>query len=109
MRIEAGRDFCAVHTIKIHSCIAANEHRIVGVVDNCAFNLCIDIACESNAAQKFSVRLFEEGVFALPIVYPMVARGKARIRVMMNAALRKDDLNGAITAFEKVGKELNII
>ena len=64
---------------------------------------------ESNAAQKFSVRLFEEGVFALPIVYPMVARGKARIRVMMNAALRKDDLNGAITAFEKVGKELNII
>jgi glycine C-acetyltransferase len=64
---------------------------------------------ESEAAQKFSVRLFEEGVFALPIVYPMVARGTARIRVMMNAALTKDDLNGAITAFEKVGKELNII
>jgi len=64
---------------------------------------------ESDAAQKFSVRLFEEGVFALPIVYPMVARGTARIRVMMNAALTKDDLNGAITAFDKVGKELNII
>ena len=64
---------------------------------------------ESEAAQKFSVRLFEEGVFALPIVYPMVAQGTARIRVMMNAALTKDDLNGAITAFEKVGKELNII
>ncbi|MFW9934136.1 MAG: aminotransferase class I/II-fold pyridoxal phosphate-dependent enzyme [Candidatus Thorarchaeota archaeon] len=64
---------------------------------------------ESDAAQKFSVRLFEEGVFALPIVYPMVARGKARIRVIMNSALSKDDLNGAITAFEKVGKELNII
>ena len=64
---------------------------------------------ESDDAQKFSVRLFEEGVFALPIVYPMVARGTARIRVMMNAALSKDDLNGAIIAFEKVGKELNII
>lgn len=64
---------------------------------------------ESDAAQKFSVRLFEEGVFALPIVFPMVARGKARIRVIMNSALSKDDLNGAITAFEKVGKELNII
>jgi glycine C-acetyltransferase len=64
---------------------------------------------ESDDAQKFSVRLFEEGVFALPIVYPMVARGTARIRVMMNAALTKEDLNGAITAFEKVGKELNII
>jgi glycine C-acetyltransferase len=64
---------------------------------------------ESDDAQKFSVRLFEEGVFALPIVYPMVARGTARIRVIMNSALSKDDLNGAITAFEKVGKELNII
>ncbi|MFX1317794.1 MAG: aminotransferase class I/II-fold pyridoxal phosphate-dependent enzyme [Promethearchaeota archaeon] len=64
---------------------------------------------ESDDAQKFSVRLFEEGVFALPIVYPMVARGQARIRVIMNSALTKDDLNGAITAFEKVGKELNII
>ncbi len=64
---------------------------------------------ESDAAQKFSIRLYEEGVFALPIVFPMVARDKARIRVMMNAALTKEDLNGAITAFEKVGKELNII
>ncbi len=64
---------------------------------------------ESDDAQKFSVRLFEEGVFALPIVYPMVARGQARIRVIMNSALTMEDLNSAITAFEKVGKELNII
>jgi glycine C-acetyltransferase len=67
------------------------------------------IVGESEVAQKMSVRLFEEGVFALPIVYPMVARDKARIRVIMNAALRKDDLNEAITAFEKVGKELNVV
>jgi len=64
---------------------------------------------ESDDAQKFSVRLFEEGVFALPIVFPMVARGQARIRVIMNSALTMEDLNSAITAFEKVGKELNII
>ncbi len=64
---------------------------------------------ESDNAQKFSQRLFEEGVFALPIVYPMVARGTARIRTMMNAALKMEDLNDAITAFDKVGKELNVI
>jgi len=64
---------------------------------------------ESDKAQKFSQRLFEEGVFALPIVYPMVARGTARIRTIMNAALKMEDLNDAITAFDKVGKELNVI
>jgi glycine C-acetyltransferase len=64
---------------------------------------------ESDKAQKFSVRLYEEGVFALPIVYPMVARGTARIRTIMNAALRMEDLNEAITAFDKVGKQLNVI
>jgi len=67
------------------------------------------IVGESSIAKKLSVRLFEEGVFALPIVYPMVARDKARIRTMMNAALRRDDLDFAVSAFEKIGKELRII
>jgi glycine C-acetyltransferase len=64
---------------------------------------------KSDKAQKFSQRLFEEGVFALPIVYPMVARDAARIRTIMNAALKMEDLNDAITAFDKVGRELNVI
>lgn len=67
------------------------------------------IVGESSIAKKLSVRLFEEGVFALPIVYPMVARDKARIRTIMNAALTRDDLDFAITAFTKIGKELHII
>jgi glycine C-acetyltransferase len=64
---------------------------------------------ESSVAKKLSTRLFEEGLFALPIVYPMVARDKARIRTIMNAALTKQDLDFAIGAFEKIGKELHII
>jgi len=60
-------------------------------------------------AKKLSARLFEEGVFALPIVYPMVATGKARIRTIMNAALTTEDLDFAINAFAKIGKELQII
>jgi glycine C-acetyltransferase len=67
------------------------------------------IVGESGVAKKLSARLFEEGVFALPIVFPMVARDKARIRTIMNAALTRKDLDFAIGAFEKIGKELDII
>jgi glycine C-acetyltransferase len=64
---------------------------------------------DSGKAKKLSARLFEIGVFALPIVYPMVAQGKARIRTIMNAALTREDLDFAIGAFEKAGKELGIL
>jgi len=64
---------------------------------------------DSGRAKQLSARLYEIGVLALPIVYPMVAQGKARIRTIMNAALSKGDLDFAIGAFEKAGKELGII
>ena len=48
-------------------------------------------------------------VFALPIVFPMVAPDKARIRVMMSAGLEKEDLDHALSAFEKGGKSAGII
>ncbi|MEM3011052.1 MAG: glycine C-acetyltransferase [Candidatus Bathyarchaeia archaeon] len=67
------------------------------------------IVGESGLAKKFSARLFEEKIFALPIVYPMVARDKARIRTIMNAALTKEDLDFAINVFEKIGRELGVI
>jgi glycine C-acetyltransferase len=67
------------------------------------------IVGESSLARKMSERLFEEGIFALPIVFPMVARDKARIRTIMNATLTIEDLNFAISKFEKVGNELGII
>jgi glycine C-acetyltransferase len=67
------------------------------------------IVGESGKAKKLSSLLFDLGVFALPIVYPMVAQGKARIRTIMNAALTKEDLDFAIESFEKAGKELEII
>jgi len=67
------------------------------------------IAGESSVARKLSSRLFEKGVFALPIVYPMVARDKARIRTMMNAALTKEDLDFALSRFEEIGRELKVI
>jgi len=64
---------------------------------------------ESGKAKRLSARLFELGVFALPIVYPMVAQGKARIRTIMNAALKTEDVDFAIGSFQKAGKELGIV
>ncbi len=64
---------------------------------------------ESATAKRLSERLFELGVFALPIVFPMVARDKARIRTIMNAALTDDDVAFAIEAFAKAGRELKLI
>ncbi len=64
---------------------------------------------ESSVAKQFSDRLYEEGVFALPIVFPMVAKDKARIRNILNAGLTRKDLDFALTAYEKIGKELHVV
>jgi glycine C-acetyltransferase len=64
---------------------------------------------DSAKAKRLSERLYQEGVFALPIVFPMVAKDKARIRTIMNAALTEEDLDFAIGSFERIGRELDII
>ena len=64
---------------------------------------------DEDLARKFSQRLFEEGVFATPILFPMVAKGKARIRVMPSATHTKEDLDLGIKAFEAVAKELGVL
>ncbi|MEK7076820.1 MAG: aminotransferase class I/II-fold pyridoxal phosphate-dependent enzyme, partial [Patescibacteria group bacterium] len=60
-------------------------------------------------ARDFSNRLYEEGVYATAIKFPMVAKGKARIRFMPSAAHEEGDLEFAISVCEKAGKELTIL
>jgi len=67
------------------------------------------IVGDSGLAKRLSQRLYDLSVFALPIVYPMVAKDGARIRTIMNAALTTEDVDLAIAAFEKAGRELKII
>jgi glycine C-acetyltransferase len=67
------------------------------------------IAGEGSRAMKLSDRLFEEGVFAQGIAYPTVARDKARVRTIVTAAHTKDELQFALDAFAKVGRELGLI
>jgi glycine C-acetyltransferase len=64
---------------------------------------------DSGKAREMSIKLFEEGVYALPIVFPMVAKDKARIRTMINADHSKENLDFAIEKIEKVGKEIGLI
>jgi glycine C-acetyltransferase len=64
---------------------------------------------EAPLAQQFSRELFDEGVFAMAIGFPTVAKGKARIRVMISAAHDNDDLGQGLEAFAKVGRRLGVI
>ncbi len=67
------------------------------------------IVGQSSTARKMSEMLFDENVFALPIVFPMVALDKARIRTIMNSGHSKADLDFALQAFGKTGKALGVI
>jgi len=64
---------------------------------------------DSKKAQELANRMYDEGIFALAIVFPMVGRDKARIRNQMNAGMTRDDLDQILRVYEKLGKELKLI
>jgi glycine C-acetyltransferase len=64
---------------------------------------------DPDTAGRFSQRLFEEGVFAQPVVFPTVAIDKARIRTIVTAAHADTQLDQALEAFARVGGELGLI
>jgi glycine C-acetyltransferase len=64
---------------------------------------------DPDTAGRFSERLFEEGVFAQPVVFPTVAIDKARIRTIVTAAHASTQLDRALEAFDTVGRELGLI
>ena len=69
----------------------------------------VPVICgENETATAMSNMLMEEGIFALPIMFPMVPRGTSRIRVMMSAGLEREDLEFSLGKFEEIGRKLNI-
>ncbi|GJL97213.1 MAG: 2-amino-3-ketobutyrate coenzyme A ligase [Hyphobacterium sp.] len=60
-------------------------------------------------SQKMANRLMEEGVYVIGFFFPVVPKGKARIRTQMSAAHTPEQIDRAIAAFTKVGKELGVI
>ena len=75
--------------------IAPGDHPIVPVMLG-----------DANLAQKMSQRLLELGIYAIGFFFPVVPKGKARIRTQISAAHTKEDLDKAITAFAATYKEL---
>jgi glycine C-acetyltransferase len=64
---------------------------------------------DAKLAGKMADRLLQEGIYVIGFSYPVVPEGKARIRTQMSAALTREQLDRAIAAFEKVGRELGVI
>ena len=64
---------------------------------------------DAKLAQTFAEKMMENGVYVIGFFYPVVPKGKARIRVQLSAGHTREHLDKAIAAFEKVGKELGVI
>lgn len=64
---------------------------------------------EATLAQEFASRLLQEGIYVIGFFYPVVPKGKARIRVQLSAAHDREHLEKAVAAFTKIGKELGVI
>jgi len=64
---------------------------------------------EATIAQEMAAKLLKEGIYVIGFFFPVVAKGKARIRVQLSAAHDREHLDKAIAAFVKVGKEMGVI
>jgi glycine C-acetyltransferase len=64
---------------------------------------------EARLAGDFAARLMDEGIYVIGFSYPVVPQGQARIRVQLSAAHRPEDIDRAIEAFSKIGKELGVL
>ncbi len=78
--------------------IKAGEHPIVPVM-----------LYDAKLSQDFAAKLLEEGIYVVGFYYPVVPKGQARIRVQISAGHDRDQLDRAIAAFIKIGKELGVI
>ncbi|WP_223653003.1 glycine C-acetyltransferase [Hymenobacter psoromatis] len=78
--------------------ITPGEHPIVPVM-----------LYDAKLAQEFAARMLDEGIYVVGFYYPVVPQGKARIRVQLSAAHTRAQLDKAIAAFTKVGRELGVL
>ncbi len=71
--------------------------------------ICAVMLYDAKLSQDFAAEMQKEGIYVTGFYYPVVPKGQARIRVQLSAAHNTDQLNRAIEAFIKVGKNLNVI
>ena len=71
--------------------------------------ICAVMLYDAKLSQDFAARLLAEGIYVIGFYYPVVPKGQARIRVQLSAAHETEHLDKAISAFNKVGKELGVL
>ena len=71
--------------------------------------MCIRDSYDAVLAQTFAEKMLAKGIYVVGFYYPVVAQGKARIRVQLSAAHDKEHIDRCIEAFKSVGKELGVI
>ena len=71
--------------------------------------ICAVMLYDAKLSQDFAARMAKEGIFVTGFYYPVVPKGEARIRVQLSAAHTIEQIDKAIDAFIKVGKDLNVI
>jgi glycine C-acetyltransferase len=71
--------------------------------------ICAVMLYDARLSQDFAAKLLSEGIYVIGFYYPVVPKGQARIRVQLSAAHEMEHLDKAISAFIKIGKELDVI
>ena len=71
--------------------------------------ICAVMLYDAPLSQRYANRLLEEGIYVTGFYYPVVPKGEARIRVQLSAGHTREQLDKAIAAFVKVGKELGVL
>ena len=97
-KLEANTKFFRREMTKAGFDIVKGTHPIVPVM-----------LYDAKVAQEMSKRLLDEGIYVIGFFFPVVPKGKARIRVQVSAGHSKEHLTRAVDAFIKVGKELGVI
>lgn len=71
--------------------------------------ICAVMLYDAKLSQEFAAKLLNEGIYVIGFYFPVVPKGQARIRVQLSAGHEKEHLDNALKAFEKIGKELNVL
>src|SRR5690606_14331817 len=71
--------------------------------------ICPVMLYDASLAQRFAVRVLEEGIYAIGFFFPVVPKGQARIRTQISAAHTREQLDRAIDAFIRIGHELGVL
>jgi glycine C-acetyltransferase len=103
-------------TNKLQDKLHANAEYFISRMTNLGFDIkptksaiCAVMLYDARLSQDFAAKLLKEGIYVTGFYYPVVPKGQARIRVQLSAAHEKEHLNKAISAFEKIGRELGIL